>query len=111
MRIIDPSEVADAIANGHYEVDNAPLQIPGRDTIVQKVKIAGPRTKLDTRMYWDCAELEGLMAIAKASRTTRLEMVMVGLEVTTFQAKSGHNYQVWKLEAGIVRPETGTIVG
>jgi hypothetical protein len=96
------------------DVEEAPLQLPGRDTRLQTIKVAGPESRLDTRMYFDARELEGLLEIARASRVGRVEMGMVGLVVETYRKRKRdggyHDYQVWKLEAARIAPEEPGIV-
>ena len=112
MKIINPDEI-DAVSKA-VEIDNLPLQRPDRDELVQSVRVAGPLSGLDTRMYLDVAILEAFLDVAHASPVGRVQLGLIGLEVETYRKRkrdgSYHQYQVWKLTAGQLRPEVPAIL-
>ena len=90
--------------------DDVPLQLPGRDEVLKRTRVAGPETKQDIRVYYDTAELRYLLDLAENSPSGRVELVMAGLECTDYRARSGHVYQVWKIKCLKAQPERPAIL-
>lgn len=91
------------------EVDENPLQKPGQHRILARQVVGGPESQQDQRLFLDKKTLRKWLEVADASLTGRVQIDMVGVETTMFQAPSGHTYQVWRI-IGRMRPEESAIL-
>jgi len=75
-------------------VNLAPLQEPGKDEIVSRYEIAGPRAERDSTLYLDRATLRRMLDVAEASQTGRVALACPGIIVTTYRRGNGWQYEV-----------------
>ena len=67
--------------------------------------IGGPLSAKDIRMNFHVDELELLLAVARASNVSKVELNMVGIRGTIHRCgKTGMIYEIWKFVSGPPRP-------
>ena len=98
-------EALTPILDAGLTCEDRPLQIGGQDQILRRYSLGGPHTLRDTRCYLDRADLEYLLAIAKASPTQRVVLPCAGLTWELRRSREGHQYEIFKIMSRTPQPE------
>lgn len=83
------------------EVVRAPIgelpfvQHPSHDTLVKR-QVMPDVQGFDTRIYFEVAELEALLALAKSSVNRRVVLHGAQLVINVYVGKDGNQYEAWK---------------
>jgi len=79
------------------KINRNPIQRPGVDHCLRTTVFGGPDASRDVRLYLDKASLRHMLEIASKSSLEMAVINMAGLEISVYQAESGHTYEVWKI--------------
>jgi hypothetical protein len=95
--ILDPKNV--------LKVNERPIQLPGRDTLIRTATVGGPGKPGDRRIFLSSGMLGKFLTVARSSPTGRVQVDYAGIRVDLYQEASGHSYEVWTLIGADPRPE------
>lgn len=83
--------------NLRLEVNDRPLQFPGRARHVRRALTGGPDQPGDRRILLSVDVLERCLAAARASPLRRAVIGRAGVQVDLYEQTNGHRFEVWSV--------------